>query len=123
MKPKYRFARLGPDFLMDELTESLKSDSWFQFSPLFLQIFAKLKARKAAGAGEEMLRLRTYEKLHNLVQRGIVEKNGNNYRGIASALAKYYGDVAAQQWPRMLAILKKRNEGAQQPKEAGECPP
>ncbi|MEZ5429785.1 MAG: hypothetical protein R3F31_01100 [Verrucomicrobiales bacterium] len=32
--------------------------------------------------GEEMLRLRAYEKLQNLVTRGLVEKNGKEYRGM-----------------------------------------
>jgi len=29
-----------------------------------------------------MLRLRAYEKLQNLVTRGLVEKNGKEYRGL-----------------------------------------
>ena len=32
--------------------------------------------------GEEMLRLRAYEKLQNLVTRGLVEKIGKEYRGL-----------------------------------------
>ena len=74
MKRNFRFARTGPDFLMDELTEALKADVWFEFNPLFLQVYSKLRDRKAAGGGQEMLRLRMYEKLQKLVQRGIVEK-------------------------------------------------
>jgi hypothetical protein len=35
-----------------------------------------------------MLRLRAYEKLQNLVARGMVKKNGKKYRGLPSALAK-----------------------------------
>jgi hypothetical protein len=34
-----------------------------------------------------MLRLRAYEKLQNLVSRGMVKKSGKKYRGLAS-LAK-----------------------------------
>jgi hypothetical protein len=41
----------------------------------------------AASGGEEMLRLRAYEKLQNLVSRGMVKKSGKKYRGLAS-LAK-----------------------------------
>ena len=36
---------------------------------------------------EEMLRLRAYEKLQNLVARGAVKKNGKKYKGLPSALA------------------------------------
>ena len=32
--------------------------------------------------GEEMLRLRAYEKLQNLCTRGLVEKEGKQYRGL-----------------------------------------
>ena len=32
--------------------------------------------------GEEMLRLRAYEKLQNLVTRGMIEKNGKEYKGL-----------------------------------------
>jgi len=46
-----------------------------------------LYARNAASGGEEMLRLRAYEKLQNLVARGAVKKNGKKYKGLPSALA------------------------------------
>lgn len=34
-----------------------------------------------------MLRLRAYEKLQNLVARGMVKKTGKKYKGLSSALA------------------------------------
>ena len=34
-----------------------------------------------------MLRLRTYEKLQNLVARGMVKKDGKKYKGIPKQLA------------------------------------
>jgi hypothetical protein len=43
--------------------------------------FEKLKIRNAVSGGEEMLRLRAYEKLQNLVTRGLVEKLGKEYKG------------------------------------------
>jgi hypothetical protein len=45
-----------------------------------------ITAQKAAGGGEEMLRLRTYEKLQNLVRAGQVKKTGKKYKGVAKAL-------------------------------------
>jgi len=92
---------------MDELTDALRNDVWFEFNPLFLQVYNKLRERKAAGGGQEMLRLRMYEKLQSLVQRGIVEKSGKNYRGIASALATLAEHVAAQHCQRLLDLVKK----------------
>jgi len=108
MKRTFRFARTGPDFLMDELTEALNCDSWFEFNPLFLQVYGRLRARKAAGGGQEMLRLRMYEKLQNLVQRGIVEKSGKNYRGITAALTAWTEQIAAQHCQRLLEVVKRQ---------------
>jgi hypothetical protein len=107
MKRTFRFARTGPDFLGDELTEALKSDAWFEFNPLFIRVYNKLRERKATGGGQEMLRLRMYEKLQGLVKRGIVEKNGKSYRGNAPALAALAEQVAAQQCQRLLDLMKK----------------
>ena len=43
-------------------------------------------ARNAASGGKEMLRRRTYEKLHNLVRQGQVKKTGKKYKGVTKAL-------------------------------------
>ena len=51
---------------------------------LFDIVHEKLRKRNAASGGEEMLRLRAYEKLQNLVSRGMVKKTGKKYRGLAS---------------------------------------
>ena len=64
----------------------LSGNDAFEFKPLFTMV--KLRAGKAANGGEEMLRLRMYEKLQNLVGQGVVEKtrtkSGKEYRGLAS---------------------------------------
>ena len=51
---------------------------------LFDVVYERLRARNAASGGEEMLRLRAYEKLSNLVSRGMVKKTDKKYRGLAS---------------------------------------
>lgn len=91
---------------MDELTEVLRDNRWFEFNALFLVVYEKLRERKAAGGGQEMLRLRMYEKLQGLVQRGVVEKSGKTYRGIASALATMAERVAAQHCQQLLDVVK-----------------
>lgn len=60
----------------------------FEFKQLFDVLHENLRARNAAGGGEEMLRLRSYEKLQNLVAGGMVKKTGKKYRGLPSVLAK-----------------------------------
>ena len=47
-----------------------------------------IDGRDVGGGGEEMLRLRAYEKLQNLVARGAVKKTGKKYKGLPSALAQ-----------------------------------
>lgn len=54
----------------------------YEFNSLFEAVYENLKLRNAVSGGEEMLRLRAYEKLQNLVSRGMVEKNGKQYRGL-----------------------------------------
>jgi hypothetical protein len=77
-----------PDLVTEELAVVLSGKTSFEFKALFDVVYANLRARKAVGGGEEMLRLRVYEKLQNLVNRGAVEKisikAGKEYRGCAS---------------------------------------
>ncbi|MEM9280275.1 MAG: hypothetical protein AAGA96_00475 [Verrucomicrobiota bacterium] len=77
-----RFSRRVPDHVTDELVTVLSDKQTFGFNDLFEVVYENLKARNAVSGGEEMLRLRAYEKLQNLVTRGLVEKNGKEYRGL-----------------------------------------
>ena len=65
----------------------LSSKSSFEFKQLFEVVHENLRARNAASGGEEMLRLRAYEKLQNLVARGAVRKTGKKYKGLPAGLA------------------------------------
>ncbi len=87
MQRKNAFSRRLPDLVTEELVAVLSQKSTFEFKQLFEVVHENLRARNAASGGEEMLRLRAYEKLQNLVARGMVRKNGKKYKGLASALA------------------------------------
>lgn len=76
------FSRRGPDNVTEELVEVLSGPKSYEFKSLFLVVHAALKARNVAGGGEEMLRLRSYEKLQTLVQHGQVKKTGKQYKGV-----------------------------------------
>jgi hypothetical protein len=82
------FSRRGPDLVTEELVAVLSGSSSFEFKPLFELIYANLRARNSASGGEEMLRLRAYEKLQSLVNQGMVKKTitktGKHYKGLAS---------------------------------------
>ena len=72
--PTSRFTRKGPDVLSEEVATVLFGNPAFEFKALFTVVHANLRARKLANGGEEMLRLRVYEKLQYLVGRGMVDK-------------------------------------------------
>lgn len=90
MAKKYggTFSRQGPDILTEELAMILSGKAAYEFKPLFALVYANLRARKLANGGEDMLRLRVYEKLQSLVQKGMVEractKGVKEYVGLAS---------------------------------------
>lgn len=77
-----RFSRRLPDHVTDELVNVLSEKKVFGFNDLFEKVYENLKVRNAVSGGEEMLRLRAYEKLQNLVTRGLAEKIGKEYRGL-----------------------------------------
>ena len=84
------FSRRAPDNITEELIAVLSSKASFEFKPLFETIFLNLRERNAASGGEEMLRLRTYEKLQSLVSQGAVTRNVNGvtkkYKGVSPRL-------------------------------------
>ena len=85
---KTAFSRRLPDLVTEELAAVLSSRTVYEFKELFEVVHERLRARNAASGGEEMLRLRAYEKLQNLVARGAVRKTGKKYKGLPSALAQ-----------------------------------
>lgn len=87
IQKKNGFSRRVPDLVTEELVAVLSRKSSFEFKQLFEIVHENLRARNAASGGEEMLRLRAYEKLQNLVARGMVRKNGKKYKGLPAALA------------------------------------
>lgn len=95
MKSSYGFSRRGPDRIAEELAIVLSAKDSYEFKPLFLLVHANLRSRNAALGGEEMLRLRAYEKLQNLVQAGVVKKVGKEYRGVPDALHLFLETAAA----------------------------
>ena len=84
---KTAFSRRLPDLVTEELAAVLSSKTSYEFKELFDVVHENLRARNAASGGEEMLRLRAYEKLQNLVAHGMVKKDGKKYKGIPKQLA------------------------------------
>lgn len=93
-----RFSRRLPDHVTDEIVNVLGgNDKLFGFNELFEEVYERLKERNAVSGGEEMLRLRAYEKLQNLVTRGLVEKDGKEYRGLERIAEAHSDNIAKQE--------------------------
>ena len=84
---KSAFSRRIPDLVTEELVAVLSRRASYEFKQIFEAVHENLQARNAANGGAEMLRLRSYEKLQNLVARGAVTKTGKKYKGSRAALA------------------------------------
>lgn len=84
------FSRRGPDIITEELVSALLGKNSFEFKALFEVIYLNLRSRNAASGGEEMLRLRAYEKLQGLVSAGMVKKTGKSYKGIDRTLMAFH---------------------------------
>ena len=80
------FTRRTPDIMTEELCALLSQKVSYEFKPLYALVYANLQSRNAASGGDEMLRLRAYEKLQNLVHNGMVKKTEKKYRGNPAAL-------------------------------------
>ena len=87
MHKKSAFSRRLPDHVTDELVAALTKKKIYEFNSLFEAVYENLKLRNAVSGGDEMLRLRAYEKLQNLVSRGMVKKEAKKYKGIPKVLA------------------------------------
>ena len=74
----------------------LSSKDSFEFKPLFEIILLNLRERNAANGGEELLRLRAYEKLQGLVHRGAV------IRTVIGITKKYKGV------PKRMVVLRTK---------------
>ena len=92
-----RFSRRIPDHVTDELVEVLQDSETYKFNYLFDRDYENLKEKNAVSGGEEMLRLRAYEKLQNLVTRGLVLKDGKTYKGLDGIEQASSAYAAAQQ--------------------------
>jgi hypothetical protein len=93
------FTRRAPDNITEELIAVLSSRASFEFKPLFEIILLNLRERNAASGGEEMLRLRAYEKLQGLVHQGAVNRTvtggTKKYKGVAARMVMLRAEMKA----------------------------
>ena len=98
-----------PDNVTEELVAVLSSRASFEFKPLFDIILGNLRERNAASGGEEMLRLRVYEKLQGLVHRGAVNRTvtgiTKKYKGVPPHMATLKAEMRTlrNEWSKKVA--------------------
>ena len=103
------FSRRMPDNVTEELVAVLSSRASFEFKPLFDIVLCNLRERNAASGGEEMLRLRVYEKLQSLVSRGVVDRTVDGitkkYKGVLPRMNTLKAEMKALrgEWTKKLA--------------------
>ena len=112
-------ARRLPDILMEELVVTLLGDKSFEFKSLFTIVHSTMKERKISG-GEEMLRLRTYEKLQSLVREGGATKVEGRYKGVRKRLLIIAEQLKDRRLPKnhMAGVAPSQNSPAE-----SEAPP
>jgi len=95
----FTFTRRGPDNITEELIAVLSSKASFEFKPLFEIMLLNLRERNGASGGEEMLRLRAYEKLQGLVSQGAVHRQitgtTKKYKGVAARMVVLRAEMKA----------------------------
>jgi hypothetical protein len=97
-----------PDNVTEELVAVLSSRASFEFKPLFDIILGNLRERNAASGGEEMLRLRVYEKLQGLVGQGAVNRTvtgtTKKYKGVTPRMNTLKAEmkVLRKEWAKKL---------------------
>lgn len=67
------------DEIVSVLVEFEQEREVWPFNELFEIVFVRLKEKNTASGGEEMLKLRVYEKLQILGSLGAVKKQGRDY--------------------------------------------
>ncbi len=101
------FTRRAPDVITEELVAVFSSKASFEFKPLFDIILLNLRERNLASGGEEMLRLRVYEKLQGLVGQGAVNRTvtgiTKKYKGVGPRIV-----VLGEQMKALRAACKQR---------------
>jgi hypothetical protein len=107
MNKNLSFSIRGPDRISEELATVLSTKGSWEFKSLFDIVHANLRFKGFANGGEEMLRLRSHEKLQKFLSAGIVTKTGKEYTGVPKALVNYF-EMAAELKAKVEAAIRNR---------------
>jgi hypothetical protein len=102
------------DVVVEEMLAVLLLQPSYDFHEFFRAVYESLRARKLAGAGEDVLRLRVYENLQKFVMSGLVSKSQKRYTAIASAIHDLRAKQEAAKAKRAERKAKSRLEALPQ---------
>jgi hypothetical protein len=88
------YMRQRKDYVADELVRALQAKPTYKFNELFQTVFDALRKRGVSNVGEDMLRLRLYERLQTFVGQGLVKKVDKEYSGVQSAVSIRAAEMA-----------------------------
>lgn len=74
-----RHSKRVTDIVRQEVIDVLLCAEIIEFNSIFLQVSTNMKQKNYSTGGEEILRLRIYEKLQALVSEGGIRKKGKEY--------------------------------------------
>lgn len=72
-------SRRVSDQIREEIIDALLGSGMLEFNEIFVCVVDSLKKKGLATGGEEILKLRIYEKLQTLVSLGALQKKGKEY--------------------------------------------
>lgn len=72
-------SRRVSDQIREEIIDALLGAEMLEFNHIFMCVVDSLKKKGLATGGEEILKLRIYEKLQTLVALGALKKKGKEY--------------------------------------------
>ena len=120
MQRKSAFSRRLPDFITEEIVKFLiKKNVPVEFKQLFDTVYTRLREKHSVSGGEEMLRLRVYEKLHTLSEMNMVKKVGKKYRALA-AMSKALPSRKRASAPKSVTKPEKKASTAKPAKPAAK---
>jgi hypothetical protein len=94
---RFRRVARSRDQVIPELIRVLSTHTWLAFDELYAGVAESIHRRRPFRCGQEMLRIRVYEKLHQLVLNGFAERQGKTYRGILNELPVLAEHISAEE--------------------------
>ena len=89
-----KFPPRSPDHVAEQIATVLSTKRAMEFKEIFDLVYAALRSKELARVGEEIILLRTHDKLQTFVASGIATKNERKYKGVPKMLKEFFKTAA-----------------------------